>query len=132
MHSCHGSCEIRGDLATAVASTGLVNITTATKANIFDVGVDYAVAANLHLLGSVIYDRADISRKTTGSTKGSTTQLNLGVDYFLSKRTDVYALYSNQRASDVINPSVINGAYSNSPADDSSQNVLRVGLRHKF
>ncbi|MFJ2987379.1 porin [Collimonas sp. NPDC087041] len=124
--------QAKRPLATAVASTGLVNITTATKANIFDVGVDYAVAANLHLLGSVIYDRADISRKTTGSTKGSTTQLNLGVDYFLSKRTDVYALYSNQRASDVINPGVINGAYSNSPADDSSQNVLRVGLRHKF
>ncbi|WP_395824761.1 porin [Collimonas sp.] len=126
--------QVKQPLAAPVAATGLVRITTATKANIFDVGVDCALASNLHLLGSVIYDRADISRKTTGSTKGSTTQLSLGVDYFLSKRTDVYALYSNQRASNVINPGVINGAYAaaSSPSDDSSQNVLRVGLRHKF
>jgi len=124
--------QTKRPLASALAATGLVNITTATKANIFDLGVDYSVTGNLHLLASVIYDRADISRKTTGPTKGKTTQLNLGVDYFLSKRTDVYALYTNQRANDVNNPGVINAAYSNAPADDSSQNVLRVGLRHKF
>ncbi|MFC5473512.1 porin [Paraherbaspirillum soli] len=124
--------QAKRPLATATAATGLVNITTATKANIFDLGVDYALSGNLHLLGSVIFDRADISRKTAGSTKGKTTQLNLGVDYFLSKRTDVYALYSNQRSTDVNNPGVINAAYSVAPADDSNQNVLRVGLRHKF
>ncbi|AIY42622.1 Outer membrane protein [Collimonas arenae] len=124
--------QTKRPLATAQTATGLVNITTATKANIFDLGVDYSLSGNLHLLASVIYDRADISRKTTGSTKGKTTQLNLGVDYFLSKRTDLYAMYSNQRANDINNPGVINGAYSNAPADDSSQNVLRVGLRHKF
>src|SRR5450830_1885327 len=119
-------------VAAAVASTGLVNITTATKANIFDVGVDYSLTSNFHLLGSVIYDRANINRVTTGKTKVSTTQLNVGVDYYLSKRTDIYAMYTNQRASDTINPGVVNAAYSSSPADDSSQNVVRLGLRHKF
>jgi predicted porin len=118
--------------AAAVAATGLVQIVTATKANIFDVGVDYALTGNLHLLGSVIYDRANINRVTTGKTKVSTTQLNVGVDYYLSKRTDVYALYTNQRANDAINPGVVNAAYSSSPADDSSQNVVRLGLRHRF
>jgi len=118
--------------AAAVAATGLVQIVTATKANIFDVGVDYALTGNLHLLGSVIYDRANINRVTTGATKVSSTQLNVGVDYYLSKRTDVYALYTNQRAKDVINPGVVNAAYSSSPADDSSQNVVRLGLRHRF
>lgn len=124
--------QTKRPLQAPLAATGLVNITTATKANIFDVGVDYTVTANLHALASVIYDRANISRATTGATRVSTTQWNLGVDYYLSKRTDLYAMYSNQRARDTVNPGVVNGAYTSSPADDSSQNVVRVGLRHKF
>lgn len=115
-----------------LAATGLVQITTATKANIFDVGVDYALNNNLHLLASVIHDRADLSRATTGATRGKTTQVNLGVDYFLSKRTDVYTMLSRQSANNVQNPGVIGAAYASSPSDDSSQNVLRMGLRHKF
>lgn len=80
----------------------------------------------------MIYDRANINRVTTGATKVSSTQLNVGVDYYLSKRTDVYALYTNQWAKDVINPGVVNAAYSSAPTDDSSQNVVRLGLRHRF
>jgi len=94
--------------------------------------VDYTLTPNLHLLGSVIYDRTDIKRVTTGATRASTTQINLGVDYYLSKRTDLYAMYSNQRAKDTVNPGVINGSYTNSPSDDSSLNVVRIGVRHKF
>jgi predicted porin len=112
--------------------TALQSITVATKANIFDLGVDYTLNNNLHLLASVIHDRADISRTTTGATKVKTTQINLGVDYYLSKRTDLYAMYSHQSANDVRNPGVINGANSASPFDDANMNVLRVGLRHKF
>ncbi|MDP5008682.1 MAG: porin, partial [Glaciimonas sp.] len=92
--------QVKQPLA-APASAGLNKITAASKANIFDIGVDYAVTNTLHLLGSVILDRADISLKTGGKTKGKTTQLNAGADYLLSKRTDLYALYSNQRANDV-------------------------------
>ncbi|KAF1045501.1 MAG: Outer membrane porin protein 32 [Herbaspirillum frisingense] len=116
----------------AVASTGLVNNTLGNKANIFDLGVDYSLTPNLHLMAGVIHDRVDIKRATTGARRASTTQINLGVDYYLSKRTDVYAMYANQRAKDSINPGVINGSYTNSPSDDSTQNVLRVGVRHKF
>ncbi|NUU01570.1 porin [Herbaspirillum robiniae] len=124
--------QIKQPRAAAVAATGLTNITNATKANVFDLGADYLVTPNLHLVGAVIYDRADIKRATTGATTGSTTQLNVGVDYYLSKRTDVYAMYSNLRAKDVVNPGVVNAAYSASPSDDSTQNVLRLGLRHRF
>ncbi|WP_432240644.1 porin [Herbaspirillum robiniae] len=124
--------QIRRPSATTVASTGLVNITTAEKANVFDLGVDYTLSPNLHLLGSVIHDRANIRRAGAGATRVSTTQLNVGVDYYLSKRTDLYAMYSNQRARDTVNPGVVNAAYSSSPSDDSTQNVVRVGVRHKF
>lgn len=124
--------QSRQPAAPAVSSTGLVNITTATKSNVFDAGVSYAVSGNFFLLGSAIHDRANVKRVTAGKTQVSTTQLNVGVDYYLSKRTDLYALYTRQRANGVINPGVINAAYSSSPADDSSQNVLRLGVRHKF
>ncbi|MFX6258584.1 hypothetical protein ABTF80_21260, partial [Acinetobacter baumannii] len=84
----------------------------------------------LHLLGSVIYNRMDFNRAagSTLSNSGKVTQFNLGVDYFLSKRTDVYALWSNLRASNVTNPGVLNGAGNIAPMDDSTQNVIRVGL----
>nr|WP_255419142.1 porin [Glaciimonas sp. PCH181] len=124
--------QVKQPLSTTVAATGLVNISTATKANIFDIGVDYVLTPNLHVLGSVIYDHADISRRTVGATKASTTQLNVGVNYYLLKRTDLYAFYTNQRAKDANNPGVINGAYSSAPAGDVGQNVVRVGIRHKF
>lgn len=123
-----------GKRPTAANQTArLATVNTASKANIFDLGVDYGLSNNLHLLASVIYGRLDFNRAATStfSTKGRTTQFNLGVDYFLSKRTDVYAMWSNLRVSDIVNPGVINDRNFAS-ADDSTQNVLRVGVRHKF
>ncbi|MFJ3045977.1 porin [Herbaspirillum chlorophenolicum] len=121
---------LQGGIAPGLVSS----ITTqATKGNVIDIGVDYALKDNLHLLGSVIHDRIDIARTSTGATRARTTQFNLGVDYYLSKRTDVYAMWSNLRASDARNPGVINNAYDvAAPFDASTQNVVRVGLRHKF
>lgn len=124
--------QVRRPTQQALSASGLVAITSATRANVFDVGVNYALDARLHLLASVIHDRAELARVSGGATRGHTMQLNLGVDYFLSKRTDVYAMASHQAASDVLNPGVISAAYSSAPADDSSQNVVRIGLRHRF
>lgn len=118
----------------ANTAAALAAVSSAAKANVIDIGVDYALSGNLHLLGSVIHDRVDFNR-VAGSTlasSGKTTQYNLGVDYFLSKRTDVYAMWSNLRANDMRNPGVINNAGDFAPYNDASQNVLRVGLRHKF
>ncbi|OWY28519.1 porin [Herbaspirillum robiniae] len=125
----------QGKRPTAANQTSrLASVGAARKANIFDIGVDYALSQNLHLLGSVIHSRMDFNRVagSTFSTSGKTTQFNLGVDYFLSKRTDVYAMWSNLRAQDVVNPGVVNNAADFGAWDDSTQNVLRVGLRHKF
>ncbi|MFL9925588.1 porin [Herbaspirillum lusitanum] len=124
--------QVRQPQQTALAATGLVDITSAVKADIFDLGADYALTPNLHLLGGVIYDRARVSRVGAGATTISSTQINLGLDYFLSKRTDLYAIYGNQRADDANNPGVLGGAYANAPTDDRAQHVVRVGMRHKF
>jgi len=124
--------QTRRPLQLPLADTGLVQITSATKVDVFYLGVDYSLKTKMRLLATVIHDRADISRVAAGNTKGKTTQHNLGVDYFLSKRTDVYAIYSRQSDSEVINLGVIGAAYSFAPADGSSQNVVRIGLRNKF
>ncbi|MCA1323365.1 porin [Herbaspirillum sp. alder98] len=124
--------QTRLPLQTAIATTGLTSLTNATRANVIDLGVDYALDSRLHLLGSAIHDRIDLARATTGATRGHTTQFNLGVDYLFSRRTDVYLVASRQQASEVINPGIIGAAYSSAPGDDRSQTVLRAGLRHRF
>jgi len=119
-------------LQTTTVATGLASLSNANRANVFDIGIDYALDTRLHLLGSIIHDRLDLARAGTGATRGRTTQFNLGVDYLLSHRTDIYAVASRQQASDVSNPGIVGSAYSSSPDDASSQTVLRVGLRHRF
>ncbi|AMO99016.1 gram-negative porin family protein [Collimonas arenae] len=98
-----------------------------TKTDIFELGVNYAVTAPLHLLASVQYDKLTFA--DAGAPKGRLTQFNLGTDYFLSKRTDLYAFVSNLRANDTINP----GVYGDSTgATNDSQTSIAVGIRHKF
>ncbi|AMP11801.1 gram-negative porin family protein [Collimonas arenae] len=96
------------------------------KADIFELGVNYAVTAPLHLLASVQYSKLTFA--DVGSDKGKLTQINLGTDYFLSKRTDLYAFVSNLRAKDAVNPGVL----GDSTGSDNNQTAVAVGIRHKF
>ncbi|MFL9925614.1 porin [Herbaspirillum lusitanum] len=96
-----------------------------SKANIFDVGADYKMGAWL-FKGSVIHSRYDF---VGASNKGKLTALVLGADYTLSKRTLLYGMVANLRASDMYNPGLTsNGA----PGADSAQNALALGIMHRF
>ena len=97
-----------------------------SKANIFEIGTDYAVTAPLHLLASLQYSK--LTFVDADSDKGKLTQLNLGTDYWLSKRTDVYAFASYLRAKDAVDP----GVYGDSTGSDNNQTAISVGIRHKF
>ncbi|PFH09276.1 putative porin [Collimonas sp. PA-H2] len=97
-----------------------------SKADIFELGVNYAVTAPLHLLASVQYNKLTFA--DAGSNKGKLTQVNLGTDYFLSKRTDLYAFASFLRAKDAVNP----GVFGDSTGSDNNQTAVAVGIRHKF
>jgi len=61
-------------------------------------------------------------------------QLDLGADYNLSKRTDLYALAVLQRASghDSLGQSAVANVSGFTPSASNKQVGLRVGLRHKF
>lgn len=107
--------------AAAFTAGGINN----SKANIYDVGADYKLGAWL-LKGSVIYSRYDFVGATN---KGNLTAVVLGADYNLSKRTLLYGMLANMRASNMYNPGLTsNGA----PGANNSQNALALGIMHRF
>jgi predicted porin len=89
-----------------------------------DLGIGYQLTGALKLTTSIQQARANF----VGAGKGRLTQLNLATDYVLSKRTDLYAVYANVRATDMYNT----GALGELTGSDHAQNVVRIGMRHKF
>ncbi|NKI71542.1 porin [Collimonas pratensis] len=107
-------------------SVGSVNN---SKSDIFELGVNYAVTAPLHLLGSVQYNKLTFVPDGTGlNSNGKLIQYNLGTDYFLSKRTDLYAFASYLQAKNAANP----GVYGDGTGGTANQTAVAVGIRHKF
>jgi len=105
---------------TTTATLGLSN-----KADMYEIGTAYSLTPSLKLLGAVQYTTASFDGL---NGKGKLTQYNIGTDYNLSKRTDLYAFVSNLRAKDMKNPGVVN----DTTGSDASQTAVTVGIRHKF
>lgn len=59
---------------------------------------------------------------------------NVGLDYFLSKRTDVYVLgiYMKASGTDSMDQPAVPYIVTLTPSNTSKQFVVRVGIRHKF
>jgi predicted porin len=105
-----------------VATATLAN---AQKVDIYEIGTAYSLSPSLKLLAAVDHTRATFNGV---NGKGKLTQISLGADYWLSKRTDLYAFVANMRASDIQNPGVTGGA----TGSDASQTAVITGIRHKF
>ncbi|HZG21785.1 MAG TPA: porin [Herbaspirillum sp.] len=112
---------------TAVAAKTLG---AANKADIYELGTAYSLTPSLKLLGAVTHTRADFN----SSSKGKLTQISLGTDYWLSKRTDLYAFVANIRATDMANTGVFGDATGTAAIGNASdsQTAVAVGIRHKF
>ncbi|MGU7774267.1 porin [Burkholderia sp. MR1-5-21] len=75
----------------------------------------------------------------TGPTSAHYNQVNLGGDYALSKRTDLYALFGYQKASGrtlnasgaIVKAAASVGSYGVNSGTDT-QELAIVGIRHKF
>lgn len=112
--------------ASGVLPTGyIIGGANNNKANVFELGVNYAMTPTLALIGSV--QRTNLNYAGTSNT-GKLTQLNIGTIYSLSKRTDIYTVLAHLRASDTYNP----GAEGTAAGMNNNQSVFTVGLRHKF
>jgi predicted porin len=105
-----------------VATATLAN---AQKVDTYEIGTAYSLSPSLKLLAAVDHSRATFNGV---NGKGKLTQISLGADYWLSKRTDLYAFVSNMRATDIQNPGVTGGA----TGSDASQTAVITGIRHKF
>ncbi|WP_250485280.1 porin [Caballeronia sp. GaOx3] len=87
------------------------------------------------LMVGAAYNYTRGSDATRGNAGGVTyQQLHLGVDYFLSKRTDVYAVVFGQHASgrDSTGKGAVAQVFTLSPSSTSNQIATIVSLRHKF
>jgi predicted porin len=85
------------------------------------------------LLGGVAFDYTQ-RNSVKGDGGAKYMQINLAVDYFLSKRTDVYGLAAVQRATgrDSLNQAAVATISGFTPSATDKQLGLRVGIRHKF
>ncbi|MGS0743410.1 porin [Glaciimonas sp. GG7] len=107
-----------------------VKVPTVGRQDVYEIGTDYALSAPLHLLASVQHVRYT-SELDSSSKKPNTNQLNLGVDYFLTKRTDVYGFLSYAKGSHESPVGVWDDA-ATKPNGSSKQTSMSVGIRHKF
>ncbi|VWC76466.1 outer membrane porin OpcP [Burkholderia lata] len=99
--------------------------------NSYEGNVKYDVTPTLSLGASYAYTR---NSGNNGSEGASYNQVNLGADYLLSKRTDLYALVVYQKVSGVDSTgnkavAAIAGA---TQSNNDRQTVALVGIRHKF
>ncbi|MGF6408826.1 porin [Paraburkholderia sp. MM5482-R1] len=92
---------------------------TATD-QVLHVGGDWHVRPDLVLAGKVSFDRFESSRWYTATA---------GIDYLLSKRTDVYIDLDAQKAS---GQGTVASIALTAPSSTDRQFVSRVGIRHLF
>ena len=119
-HASYGVSE--QPLAVAGAARSIRSASN-NRTAVWDVGFSHALTPVWHLSASVIHDRVHF----VGAASGSLTQYNLGMDYFLSKRTDVYANLGYQSSSNMNTAGL-----EQAPGGTASQTLVRVGIRHKF
>ncbi|MBN3851415.1 porin [Paraburkholderia sp. Ac-20342] len=82
------------------------------------------------------YTNSSSVSSATGINNGATYQQGMaGIDYLLSKRTDVYLLGAYQKASGTDSrnrPAIASINNQSSPSSSDRQAVIRIGMRHKF
>jgi predicted porin len=98
------------------------------KLDLFEIGYNHNLTASLQLLTGLSHTNVHF---VNGAQQGKLNQVFLGTDYFLSKRTDLYAVGTYIRTSDVANPLNLT---STTPSSRNGQGAfgLGVGMRHTF
>ncbi|WP_028209186.1 porin [Paraburkholderia nodosa] len=96
--------------------------------NSYEAWVKYYVTPALMLGGGYTFTDGTVNH---GGANPRYSQANAIVDYFLSKRTDVYVMGVYQHASGGALAAIYQGAAGNQ-STTNVQVVARVGIRHKF
>lgn len=67
-----------------------------------------------------------------GSKAANMTSWQIGSNYWLSKRTNLYAIYGQTGTSNVTTPTAINGSTANINPASGNLNNYAIGVRHTF
>uniref|UniRef100_UPI0035CC566B porin n=1 Tax=uncultured Caballeronia sp. TaxID=1827198 RepID=UPI0035CC566B len=87
----------------------------------------------LAFLAGVAYNYTHSTR--SGGIAGATYhQASTGADYFLSKRTDLYAIvvYQHANGTDSLAQPAVATITGQTPSSNNHQIALRIGMRHRF
>jgi predicted porin len=117
------------DLGSGAASAPIARYKGATA--VFDnAEINFNYQFTPTLLMGVAYEYT----RTHGAGDAHYNQVNLGADYFLSKRTDVYLTTAWQRASgiDSTGKAAVAALWPVAASSNSHQIAAALGLRHKF
>jgi GBP family porin len=99
----------------------------ANKSNLYTAGASYQITPSL----SVGADYTLAFTRDSENNKGRLQEGDLGLDYLLSKSTDLYTGFTYQR---VTGANTIAFAFpaTNDPSSGNTQGVFRIGMRHRF
>ncbi|WP_186204663.1 porin [Burkholderia gladioli] len=117
--------------ATAGAGLNPLHLSGTAKFNIGELSVSYLLTPSLQLGTAYTYTKGS----SVGSVSGATyNQVNLGADYFLSRRTDLYVVGIYQHASgvDSTGKKAVAAIANLSNSSSDRQAALVFGIRHKF
>jgi general bacterial porin, GBP family len=99
---------------------------TSFRLDNYDVSVDYNLTPSLVLGAAYVYSAGKYGG-VSANPHWHTAALSL--DYFLLKRTDVFIFDDFQRVS---GPYAVAALYLDAPSSTRSQNMVVMGMRHKF
>jgi predicted porin len=112
---------------TATFNSGAYGSTSANdKLDLFEIGYNHNLTASLQLLTGIAHTNVSFNN---GTPQGKLNQVFVGTDYFLSKRTDLYAIGTYVKTTDVVNPLNLSGT---TPSAANGAFALGVGVRHAF
>ena len=114
-----------------LALTNPFRYTGTAAFNNYNVYASYFITPVLQFGASYNYLRGG---SVNGKDSAAYQTINTGIDYFLSKRTDVYIMGAVMRASGVDSTQQASVPYfvTMTPSNSSTQVLARIGMRHKF
>jgi predicted porin len=121
-----GRYDFTGGISTDFLYTNTKNTFTDAKIDVYEVGAIMSPTPTTRLIGQYTYMKGN---DVLDSNKAH--QINAGLHYLLSKRSNVYVQFSHQKASGDDTTAKAQLMLMG-PSSSGSQNVLRVGMFHAF
>lgn len=122
-----GRYDFSGGVSADFLYTNTKNTFTDAKIDVYEFGAIMSPTEKTRLIGQYTYMKGN---EQLNNNKAH--QLNMGMHYLLSKRSNVYVQYAYQRASGDAGNAKAQLMLAGGASSGATQNVLRVGVFHAF